>query len=331
MAMFNPYDQDPPTAGGGQGQPSQAYQPAAAASGLMGGGQAASGGGYHSGGGGGLNSASGGNFFSGLGNAYGLGKPTTPGHYGGPQVNRNDYFLGGSQQAANGLLGASDQRAAGYAGRATGFDPSAANANLAAANGMRGDEQALTRMLQAQAAGQGPSVAVDTYNQAAQDATKRAQSLATSARGGAGLLGARQAAELGFEGTQNAANQAGMIRKQEMLDARGLLGQQLAQRNQAELARGGLGLDISRTGTGFDLQSRGLNDAAEQAERGRYLQMLQLNQGGAMNYNQQQGQFDLGTNQLNSGLDQTNLNQQNAQDAKRRGLIKKIPILGSFL
>lgn len=326
MVAYNQNEYEPVNA---SSQQAPTYN--AGPTGIMGGSQpsGAGGGGYQGAGGGGLQNGSGGNFIDGVGNYFGFGKPTTLGHYQGPQVNRNDYYLGGSADASQGLMSASDARAAGYAGRSgPGFDPRMAQGNLAQAEALRANEARLTQMLEDQAAGRGPSVAADAYTKAAGDATRRAQSIATSARGGAGLLGARQAAEVGFQGGQDAALQSGMIRKQEMLDARGLLGQQLAQRNQANLGRAGMGLDIARTQTGFGMQQQGMNDAAEQAERGRYLQMLQLQQGGLMGYNQAQGGFDQGANQLNAGLDQTNLGQQNAQDAKRGGLFKKA--LGFF-
>ncbi len=281
------------------------------------------GGGYQGGGGGGLKSGSGGNFIEGVGNYLGFGKPTTIGGVEGPKLNRDDYFVGGSQGASQGLMDASMGRANAFGGRAgPGLRDARANAYLSRAGALGGDEAALTKMLQDRAAGRGPSVAVDTYTKGAQDATQRAQSLATSARGGAGLLGARQAAETGFQGAQDAALQGGMIRKQEMQEAAGLLGQQLAARNQAELARGGLGLDIARAGADVGQRQLALNDAAQNAELSRYMQLQGMNQQGLMGYNAQQGGFDLDAARINAGIDTTNLGQQNAQDAKRGGFIK---------
>lgn len=274
--------------------------------------------------GGGLNSASGGNWIEGVGNFLGFGKPTTIGHYEGPQADKNDFYLGGSQQASEGLFGDSQARADAYGNRGVGFNASGVRNSLRAANAIRGDESALTQMLQDRAAGRGPSVAADTYQRGAQDATRRAQSLATSSRGGSGLLGATKAAELGFEGAQDAALQGGMIRKQEMNEAAGQLGQQLAARNAAELGRGGLGLDLARTGTELGQRQMTINDAAQQGELGRYLQMLQMQQGGLQNFNQMQGGWGVDMARINAGLDQTNLGQSNAQDAKRGGFIKNV-------
>ena len=301
--------------GGWGGVPAQASSQVANASGGQGGG-------YQGGGGGGLQSGSGGNFIEGVGNYLGFGKPTTIGGVEGPKLNRDDYNLGGSQQAAQDLQNASMNRANAYGGRSANFDPRRANAYLSYAGSLRPDEAALTTMLQDRAMGRGPSLAADTYTKGAQDATRRAQSLATGARGGAGLLGARQAAELGFEGAQDAALQSGMIKSREMQDAAGMLGQNLAARNQAELARGGFGLDIARSGADVGQRQFALNDAAQNAELGRYMQMLQMQQQGLMGYNQQQGGFDLDAARINAGIDTTNLGQQNAQDAKRGALIK---------
>lgn len=301
--------------GGWGGVPAQASSQAANATGGQGGG-------YQGGGGGGLQSGSGGSFIEGVGNYLGLGKPTTIGGVEGPKVNRDDYNLGGSQQAAQGLMDASMGRANAYGQRSAGFNPRQANASLRYAGALRPDEAALTQMLQDRAAGRGPSVAADTYMRGAQDATRRAQSLATSARGGAGLLGARQASEAGFQGAQDAALQSGMIRKQEQQEAAGMLAQQLAARNAAELARGGFGLDVARSGADVGQRQMALNDAAQNAELGRYLQMQQMQQQGLMGYNAQQGGFDLDAARINAGIDTTNLGQQNAQDAKRGALVK---------
>lgn len=283
--------------------------------------------GYGSGGSGGT-SNTGGNFVNGLGNYFGIGRPTTIGRFDGPQANRNDYFLGGSQEGFQGLVDDSNDRAAGYAARTVNFDPSRANANLDASENLRGNEQALTALLEKQARGDGPSVAELQYQKTSGDATRKAASAATSARGGQGLLGARRAAEIAYEGGQDAASGAAQIRQQEMAAARGQLGSFLAQRNANELGRAGAGLDVSRTGTEFDQRQLSINDAAEQAERGRGLQMQTANQGGLMGYNSQQSSNDLATNQLNLDVDKTNLGQINAQNAKRGGLFKKV--IGKF-
>jgi hypothetical protein len=284
-------------------------------------------GGYQSGGGGGT-SDTGGNFLGGIANYYGVGKPNTIRRFEAPQVSRDDYYLGGSQEGFQGLVDASDARAGSYAGRNVAFDPSRANANLDAANNLRGNEQNLTSMLEAQARGDGPSVAEMQYTKNAGDATRKAASAATSARGGQGLLGARRASEIAYEGGQDAASGAAQIRQQEMASARGQLGSFLAQRNANELARGGLGLDVSRTGTEFGQRQMTINDAAEQAERNRGLQMYQSNQQGLMGYNGQQSSNDLATNQLNLDVDKTNLGQLDKQDAKRGAVTNKILKLG---
>jgi hypothetical protein len=85
-----------------------------------------------------------------------------------------------------------------------------------------------------------------------------------------------------------------------------------------------MGLDISRTGTELGQRQLQINDAAQQAEFGRGLQMYGMNQQGLMGYNSQQSGNDLSTNSLNADIDKANLAQINNQNTKRGGLLKKV-------
>lgn len=272
----------------------------------------------------GTQGGAGGNFFEGLGNYFGFGRPTTIGQVDAPVPDQNGYLLGGSAGASQGAYDAAGQRAEGYNGRDFGLNLGQANRGLNGAYALRGAEGQTTNMLMDAANGKGPSAAETTYLRAADDATKRSAGMAFAGRGGQGLLGARTAAETTFEGTQNAANEAGNIRANEMNAARGLLLQNLAQRNQAELGRAGMGLQMGQAGADVNLRGAGLNDAAAQAEYARQMQIMQLNQQGLMGWNQQ-ASSNWGTAAgLNMQGAQTNLQQQNAQDAKRGALVGNV-------
>ena len=88
----------------------------------------------------------------------------------------------------------------------------------------------LIEQLQAASIGQGPSIAVDTYRAAADDASNRNYGLAASAKGTGGQRAALFQAALGqnAQDSQGAARQAGIIRAQEQQQARSALGAALA-------------------------------------------------------------------------------------------------------
>lgn len=276
-----------------------------------------------------------GGFLSGVGRQLGLGGPRQISGVDNPQISRDDYYLGGSQGAANQALGqsyAQQQQFLGRGGPQLGpLDLSTYNQAVGQFGAQRQNEAAYLSQLQNAAAGRGPSVAQAQYLQAADDATRRAAGTAFAARGGMGLLGARQAAEQQFAGTQQAAAQSGIQRTQEMLGAQqqlgGFLGQQAQMeqaRAQAGLAGSGLGLQYGQAQAGLDLANRGQNDAAYGNEAQRYLQMLQGNQQGLMGYNAQGSQNYLGAAGLNAQIAQTNLQQQNQADQRRANLLKSV-------
>lgn len=263
----------------------------------------------------------GGNFLEGLGGFFGIGAPTTVGMTQVPQADQNAYYLGGSQQAGQGVADASQAQAQGFLGRdASGLNLGGYNGAMRAGTGLRPDEAAYTRSLQDAAAGRGPSAAIDTYKQAADAATQRAAGAAFAGRGGSTLLGARQAAEQTFAGTQQAASNAGIMRQQEMQQAQGALGANLQNRAQTELGRAGLGLNAAQVGGQYELAARGQNDAAYGGEMGRYLQALMANQQGGQAYNAQMSGNALGAANINAQQAQFNAGQQDKQDAKRGGL-----------
>lgn len=266
-----------------------------------------------------------GGFISGVGRHLGLGGPRQISSVDVPQINRNDYYLGGSAEASNALANQFAGQAQSFLGRgAPGLQLGNYSNAYSASNALRPDEMAYQQRLEAMANGQGPSVAQAQYQQMADDATRRAAGAAFAARGGLGLLGARQAAEQTFAGTQQAATQGGIQRQQEMLGATQQLGGFLGQRAAAEAQRAGLGLAGAQAQAQAQLAQQSANDAAYAGEQGRYLQLLQGNQQGLMGYNAQGSQNYLGAAGLNAQIAQQNMAAQQQADQRRANLFKSV-------
>ena len=102
----------------------------------------------------------------------------------------------------------------------------------------RAGQQGLTGMLQAQAAGYGPSVAQSQFAQGAQQAAQSGQSMFNNVRGAGGALNAYYANQGVANNTLNAANQSGQLRANEMLTGRAALGQNLDQTRGQDLNAG---------------------------------------------------------------------------------------------
>jgi hypothetical protein len=259
-----------------------------------------------------------GGFISGVGRHLGLGGPRQISGVDVPQISRDDYMLGGSTAASNALLDQFGGQGQAFLGRGTGLGLGGYNSAMRASSGLRADEGAYQQRLEAMANGQGPSVAQAQYLQAADDATRRASGMAFAARGGMGLLGARQASEVQFQGAQQAATQAGLQRQQEMLGATQQLGQWQAQRAGLEAQRAGLGLG----GAQAQLAQQSANDAAYGNEMSRYMQVLQGNQQGLMGYNAQGSNNYLQAAGLNAQIAQQNMAAQQQADQRRANLLK---------
>ena len=174
------------------------------------------------------------------------------------------------QQAKGALGGLFEQRRSGIGSREgldpmTGFGARKQNllqqADFAAGRraGTYGQNQAgLVSMLEAQARGEGPSVAQRQMQDALQRNVSTQQALMAS--GGNARAAAQQAASLGG----SIANQTGMARVQEQLGAQGLLGQTLG------------------TFRGQDLQQMGMNDQMRQAMLQMELENAGLQQRGRL-------------------------------------------------
>jgi hypothetical protein len=108
-------------------------------------------------------------------------------------------------------------------------------------NVFRGKQLGLAGQLEAQAAGQGPSLAQAQLQQATDQNIAQQMALAASARGGNVGMAQRQAAQNAAAVQQQAAQQASMLRMQEQMAAReqlgGLLGQGRAADQQGSIAQ----------------------------------------------------------------------------------------------
>jgi hypothetical protein len=132
-----------------------------------------------------------------------------------------------------------------------------AQLDLAAQNQVRGQQGQLGNMLMQQAQGQGPSVAQLQLQQGLGQAIAAQRAQAASARGISPGLAQRLASQ-GISQAQTQTNQAAaQLRAQEMMAARGALGQHLAgQRNQD--------IGVAGTNLGAQMQQRGMNDQMTQ-------------------------------------------------------------------
>ena len=152
------------------------------------------------------------------------------------EVNPNEFSLQGQNERRQSLL----QQADFAAGR---------GAPQIAGSQFRGDQNSLVNILQAQAAGNGPSAAGDQLKQALGRNVSTQQALL--ATGGPG--GARQASQQAGMLGGSLAGQAATARVQEQLGAQGLLSQTL---------QGARGQDQQRNiqQSDMELRSRGMND-----------------------------------------------------------------------
>ncbi len=130
----------------------------------------------------------------------------------------------------------------------------------------RAKQGQLIGMLQLAAQGKGPSAAIDTLNAGRDANINQAMSMANSARGstGAQALAARSAMQQGAMATQQTAQQAAIIRANEMNQAYTQLGTALQSQRGGDQAFGSESADIAKANAGFQVQTTGQNDAAGQ-------------------------------------------------------------------
>jgi hypothetical protein len=100
---------------------------------------------------------------------------------------------------------------------------------------------ALIQALQAQAAGQGPSIAQNQLNQTTEQNVNRGVAQAASAKGVDPALAARMGLDATAQANQAAAGQGATLRAQERLGALGQLGGAIGQQSQTNLGLAGLG------------------------------------------------------------------------------------------
>lgn len=148
-----------------------------------------------------------------------------------------------------------------------------------------GDQEALIRMLQGDANGTGPSVAQNLLRTGLDQNVRGLQSAIASGRGAGGAANMRLLAGQSGQLGQQAAGQMSALRAQEMLNARGLLGQQIGQglgydtqyrgqdiglqmgqaglRQQANLANQAAGNQFALTRAGFQQEANRANQASQ--------------------------------------------------------------------
>jgi hypothetical protein len=151
------------------------------------------------------------------------------------------------------------------------------NGYVTQANQDYANQNQLVQALQAQAQGQGPSVAGAQYQQSIQNNANQANALAASQRGVNSGLALRQALEAQNQGNAQASAQAQIGRQQEQLNAQGMLGNTLQgmrgqslgaahNSNQAGLGFYGLanqsagqGLAVAQGNLNADMTAQGIN------------------------------------------------------------------------
>lgn len=181
--------------------------------------------------------------------------------------------------------------------------PQAANAtsDLANAGQDRGQQQSLIQALQAQAAGQGPSLAQMQMQRGLSQAIAAQHAQAASARGISPGMAQRLASQGSAQLAGQAANDAAMLRMQEQMQAQGQLGGALqgmrgqdiglAQNNQNfNLANAGLRIQdqgqkddlmkhFTDAGLGIDAQGFAAQQAGDLAQQNAYNTAMGINSG----------------------------------------------------
>jgi hypothetical protein len=257
-----------------------------------------------------------GGLFSGGGDDSGGGGPVTD--YG-PDARKNPYNSDSGYRRSYGQYGGSDvaagiesERLGGLATAADNrYNPQGAynnaNQSLAAAraaanessfqgnqlSGLAADATgSLLPMLQAQAKGQGPSMAQGVLQKGLDASNAQAMSQALSGRGGSGAqaLAVMNAQDQAGQNNLNVANQSAQLRNQEMLQARGELSNAYGTigglRSQANQAFGTAGSSDNQQGGTYS--NMGTNQAQLNDARNQFYQNQQTNfdqNREVMNYN----------------------------------------------
>lgn len=152
--------------------------------------------------------------------------PTNPNSFAGKTVAT---FAGnyGLQPLTVGPLAAKNITTQAMAADQSSNAKNAAGYDTTAQDQSRGDQRGLTQMLQAQAAGYGPSVAQSQFAQNSAQAAQNGQSMFNNVRGAGGAMNAYYASLGAGQQAQQAANQAQQLRATEMNQGRQMLGQNL--------------------------------------------------------------------------------------------------------
>lgn len=146
-------------------------------------------------------------------------------------------------------------------------------------------QQAFVNALQAQASGQGPSVAGSMLNQALTNQTAQTNALAASQRGNANpALAMRLAMQNNANAGQSTAAQAAIARQQEQLNAQGMLGSALGQMRGQDLQNQ---QGMASLAQGYHQMGMGAAQANQNAQLGQN----QINAGVAMQNTKNQNQM----------------------------------------
>lgn len=172
---------------------------------------------------------------------------------------------------------------------------------------VRADQAKLTQMLQDQAMGNGPSIAQQQLQQATDRNVAQAMALGQSQRGGAQGGALRNIATNQAQIGQQMAGDSAMLRLQEMMQARGMLGQHLGGMRGQDI---GFATNQAQAG----LQGLGLND-----------QMVQFytQQGLGLDKTQMEANLKMQEMLANDALQREKIRQQNLLTAQgnRMGLV----------
>lgn len=142
-------------------------------------------------------------------------------------------------------------------------------------------------MLQGQANGQGPSVAQEMLRQQTQQNNQNASSMIASQRGMNPGLAQKMLLDQQANQNQQSVGQGALLRSQEMLGARGLLGSALGQQGAQNLQMfgqaGGMNQGQNALGLANHQGTQGLNASTAMGNAGMQTQGLGINAGVAQN------------------------------------------------
>lgn len=176
----------------------------------------------------------------------------------------------------------------------------------------------LVGTLQNAAAGNGPSAAMNTLYAGRDANINQAASFANSARGGSGAqaLAARSAVMAGANATQQTANQAAILRANEMNNAYGQLGTALASQRAGDTSYNAQNVGIAQQNASMQGATMAQNDAQTQYWNDLYYKAQQGDRDAAMQLQALQSNNYNAT--ISPGVQAGGYNQQSAAQQQQR-------------